>query len=60
MGWAPNELVGWLVDGCAARVQDLLETTVVPSGRAEDALQHVQALVDEYQAAVSSAQVWPR
>ncbi|ELR23464.1 acetylCoA carboxylase [Acanthamoeba castellanii str. Neff] len=40
----------------ALECYDLLETTVVPSGRAEDALQHVQALVDEYQAAVSSAQ----
>jgi biotin carboxylase len=33
---------------------DLLETLVVPSGRAEDALQDVQALVREYQMAVSS------
>jgi len=34
--------------------QDLLEVIVVPSGPAEDVIQAVRSLVDEYHASVSS------
>lgn len=48
---APNNQRTTGVGGC---VQDLLEVIVVPSGPAEDVIQAVRSVVDEYYSAMSS------